>query len=249
MAAANVLQPLIDVLDPIIKFLHDTVGLNWALAIIALTFIVRAAMVPITLRGIRSMRRMQILAPRMKELQAKYQKSDPQRFQREVMELYRKEGVNPLSSCLTFALQIPIFIALYGLLRGSGFKSDVLASGSPGGLGVHSVVANPEGAELIILIALFIVSTIASMQVTMSMNPTATPGQRYIMYLFPLMIVPFMANAPAGLSVYWIASSVWTLGQQYVVQRVMPPPPQPAPEEARKAKPPPPPPRKRKRRR
>jgi YidC/Oxa1 family membrane protein insertase len=108
---ANILQPLIDLADAIIKFCHNDVGLSWGLAIIAMTFIVRLALLPLSLRGIRSMRRMQVVAPKIQELKEKY-KDDPQRFQRETMELYKKEGVNPFSSCLPFILQIPFFISI-----------------------------------------------------------------------------------------------------------------------------------------
>jgi YidC/Oxa1 family membrane protein insertase len=246
---ANILQPLISPLESVIKFLHNDVGFSWTLAIIGLTFIVRLIVLPLSLRGIKSMRRMQIIAPQAKELQEKYGKSDPQRFQREVMELYRREGVNPFSSCLPFVIQIPFFIAIYQLLRGSSFKSDVNASASVGGLGIHSVVAVPGGAELVILIVLFIVTTSLTFLYTMSTTPTVSGAQRYLFMIFPLIIVPFIAKAPAGLAVYWIATNVWSLGQQLLVQRMIPAPPAPSPVEAKKAKPPPPPPRKRKRRR
>jgi YidC/Oxa1 family membrane protein insertase len=245
---ANILQPLIAPLEAIIKFLHDDVGMNWALAIIGLTFIVRLVVLPLSLRGIKSMRRMQIIAPELKRIQEKY-KDDRQRMQQETMKVYQESGINPLSSCLPLLIQFPFFIAIYQLLRGSGFKDDVLASGNPGGLLVHSVVAAPTGAELIVLIVLFIATTAATFFYTMSVTPTATGAQRYLFMIFPLIVVPFIINAPAGLAVYWIATNVWALGQQLLVQRVMPAPPPPTPEEAKAAKPPPPPPRKKKRRR
>ena len=248
LPAANVLQPLIDVLEAVIKFLHDDAGFGWVMAIIGLTFIVRLAVLPLSLRGIRSMRRMQVIAPKAKELQQKY-KDDPQRFQRETMRLYKEEGVNPFSSCLPFLLQFPFFIAIYSLLRGSGFKDDVQASGDAGSLLISSVVENPKGAELIVLIVLFVVTTTATFLYTMTMTPTANPSQRYLFMILPLAIVPFIATAPAGLAVYWIATNVWSLGQQFVVQQIMPAPPPPTPEEIKAARPPPPPPRKKKRRR
>jgi YidC/Oxa1 family membrane protein insertase len=246
---ANILGWLITPLESVIKWLHNSVGFDWTLSIIGLTFFVRLLVLPLSLRGIRSMRRMQILAPMMKQLQEKYQKSDPQRFQREMMELYKREGVNPFSSCLPFVVQIPFFIAIYQLLKGSSFKSDVLASASRGGLGVHSVVVAPTNAELVILIVLFIVTTSLTFLYTMSTTPTATGAQRYLFMIFPLIIVPFIARAPAGLAVYWIATNVWSLGQQLLVQQLIPVPPPPSPEEQTKAKAPPPPPRKKKRRR
>ncbi|MFL5892853.1 MAG: YidC/Oxa1 family membrane protein insertase [Solirubrobacterales bacterium] len=245
---ANILQPLIDVADAIIKFCHDNVGLSWGLAIIALTFIVRLALLPLSLRGIRSMRRMQVVAPKLQALKEKY-KDDPQRFQRETMEVYKREGVNPFSSCLPFILQIPFFIAIYSLLRGDTFQMDVEQSPPPGFLFVKSVIEAPQGAELIVLIVLFVTTTAASVLLTTAMSPTANPSQRYIMMIFPLIVVPFIINAPAGLAVYWIATNVFSLGQQWVVQRLIPAPAAPTPEEVKSTKPPPPPPRKKKRRR
>jgi YidC/Oxa1 family membrane protein insertase len=245
---ANIFQPLITPLEAIIKFLHDDVGLNWVLAIIGLTFIVRLVLLPLSLRAIRSMRRMQIVAPELQKLKEKY-KDDPQRFQREVMEVYKKEGVNPFSSCLPFLIQIPFFFAIYQLLRGSDFKDDVIASGSAGGVLVHSVVSAPTGAELIVLIVLFIVTTTATFLYTMSVNPTTTGAQRYIFMVLPLAIVPFIISAPAGLAVYWISTNVFSLGQQWIVQKMIPAPSPPTPEEVKASKPPPPPPRKKKRRR
>ena len=245
---ANILQPLIDVADSIIKFVHNDIGTNWGVAIIALTFIVRLAVLPLSLRGIRSMRRMQIVAPKIQALKEKY-KDDPQRFQRETMELYKKEGVNPFSSCLPFILQIPFFIAIYQLLRGDAFQQDVMNAPPEGFLFVKSVIEAPVGAELWILIILFVTTTAASVLLTTATSPTASPAQRYMMLLFPLIIVPFIINAPAGLAVYWIATNLFSLGQQWVVQRMMPAPTPPTPEEVKETKAPPPPPRKKKRKR
>src|SRR5215212_12080578 len=143
---ANILQPLEDLANAIITFCHDDIGLSWGIAIIAMTFIVRLALLPLSLRGIRSMRRMQVVAPKLKELKDKY-KDDPQRFQRETMEVYKKEGVNPFSSCLPFILQIPFFIAIYQLLRGDTFQQDVENSPPAGFLFVKSVIESAHGAE------------------------------------------------------------------------------------------------------
>lgn len=245
---ANVLQPLLDVLEAIIKFLHDDVGFGWVGAIIGLTFIVRLAVLPLSVKGIKSMRRMQVVAPQLKQVQSKY-KDDRERLQREMMKVYQDNGVNPLASCFPFLLQFPFFIAIYSLLRGESFKDDVTASGSAGGFFIHSVIEAPTGAELIVLIVLFVATTAATVLFTTAMTPTTNPAQRYIMLALPLIIVPFIANAPAGLAVYWIATNVWSLGQQLVVQRMIPAPHQVALAEPQNAKPPPPPPRKKKRRR
>ena len=245
---ANIFQPLIDVFNTVITWLHDDVGLGWGLAIVALTFMSRAVVLPLTLRSMHGMREMQALQPYIKELQEKY-KDDKQRMQREQMALFQEHGVNPIASCLPLILQIPVFIALYGLLRSAEFKAEVIASGDPGFWGVPDLTAHPHGSTTIVLVILAAVTLLASTLVT----PTPTTGgasQRYIMaFAFAGIIVIFIPNAPAGIAVYWIATSIWQLGQQFVIRLVWPLPPTPTPQEARAAKPPPPPPRKRKRRR
>jgi YidC/Oxa1 family membrane protein insertase len=246
---ANIFQPFIDLAESIIKFFQDQVGLSWGLAIIALTFTVRLAVLPLSLRGIKSMRRMQLLAPQLKEVQERY-KDDRERQQREMLKLYQEHGANPLSSCLPFILQIPFFIAIYSLLRGDSFKNDVISSGaSQGFLFVKSVIESPQGAEKVILIVLFIITTALSFLYTTATTATTSGAQKYMFLAFPLIFAPVIASQPAGLGVYWIATNVWSLGQQVVVQRLIPAPPPPTPEEKKKVESPPPPPRKRKKRR
>ena len=241
----NVLE---DAAEAIIKFFQDQVGLSWGLAIIALTFSLRLAVLPLSLRGIRSMRRMQLIAPRLKELQERY-KDDRERLQREQLQLFQREGVNPLASCFPFILQIPFFIAVYQLLRSDGFVQDVKASGaSQSFLFIDSIIQKPEGAETVVLIILFVSTTVLSILYTMT-TTTATGAQRFIPLAFVAIFAPVIASQPAGLGLYWIATNVWSLMQQIVVQRVIPSPAPPSADEVKREKAPPPPPRKRKRRR
>jgi len=235
--------------EAIIKFFQEDVGLSWGWAIIALTFTVRLAVVPLSLRGIRSMRRMQLVAPQLKDIQEKY-KDDRERQQREMLSLYKENGVNPLSSCLPFILQIPFFIAIYQLLRSSGFVSDVMDSGaSQSFYFIDSIIEKPQGAETVILIVLFISTTVLTFLYTTATTSTATGAQKYIFLAFPVLFAPLIASQPAGLGLYWIATNVWSLGQQVIVQRLIPAHTPPTVEEVQKTKAPPPPPRKRKRRR
>jgi YidC/Oxa1 family membrane protein insertase len=257
---ANVFQPLIDVADAILNFFHDDVGFGWGASIIALTFVTRIAILPLSIKQIRSMRSLQAFQPQIKELQERY-KDDRQRLQRELMSFYQENKINPFASCVPLILQIPVFLALFYLLQGDSFKAETTGC-SPGLEGdafdrcvedtpvdflfVNSLVENATGAELIALILLFIGTQLGAGLV---MAASADRNQRLLMFALPLIIVPFIISFPAGLVVYWIATNVWTLGQQFVVKRVAPPPPRPSPEEIKAAKPPPPPPRKRKRRR
>src|SRR5919205_1401137 len=114
--SANVLQPLIDFFEGILKFFHDTVGLSWGASIIALTVVVRAALVPLTVKQFRSMQALVQLQPQIKELQAKY-KDDRQRLNQEMMRFYQENKVNPFGSCLPLVAQLPVFFALFYMLR------------------------------------------------------------------------------------------------------------------------------------
>ena len=118
LVTANIFQPLIDVFEAVLKFFHNSIGIPWGWAIVLLTICVRALLVPLTVRQIRSMARMQQLAPEMKAIQAKY-KEDKQRQQQEMMKFYKENNVNPLASCLPLAAQLPVFISLYYMLRQS----------------------------------------------------------------------------------------------------------------------------------
>src|SRR5204863_5748655 len=100
----------------VLDWLHGTIGLPWAWAIVALTIMVRIVLVPLTVRQIHSMQRMQAHMPEMKAIQQKY-KADKKRQQEELMKFYRENEINPAASCLPLVLQIPAFCALYFLLR------------------------------------------------------------------------------------------------------------------------------------
>ncbi|HYZ29326.1 MAG TPA: membrane protein insertase YidC, partial [Thermoleophilaceae bacterium] len=116
LPVANVLQPLIDFSEGIMKFFHDDVGFSWGLSIIFLTFVIRLLILPLTFRQVRSMQALQRLQPEIKKLQERY-KDDRQRMNQEMMKFYQEHKVNPLSSCLPILLQLPFFISLFYMLR------------------------------------------------------------------------------------------------------------------------------------
>jgi YidC/Oxa1 family membrane protein insertase len=257
---ANVLQPLIDVADVVLNFFHDDVGLGWGASIVGLTFVTRLAILPLSIKQIRSMRALQAFQPQIQEIREKY-KDDRERQQREMMKLYQDNKINPFASCVPLLLQIPVFLALFYLLQGDDFKSEVtgcsqtlegdafdacVESTNVPFLFIDTIVESASGTELYALIALFIVTQLGAGMVMMA---SADRNQRLLMFGLPLIIVPFIISFPAGLVVYWITTNVWTLGQQFLVKRIAPPPEKPTPEEVKATKPPPPPPRKRKRRR
>jgi YidC/Oxa1 family membrane protein insertase len=240
---ANILQPLIDVANAVIKFLHNDVGLAWGAAIVGLTFITRALIMPLSIKQIRSMRAMSALAPQLKEIQEKY-KDDRQRQQREMMRMYQENDINPFASCLPLVLQLPVFFALYQLLRSSEFKDEVNGAGW---LFIDNLTAKATGASLVILVVLYLGTSLAAGLIMT--GASANSQQRMITLGLPLIFTPIILNFPAGVALYWVATNIWTIGQQTVVKLFFPPPEQPTPEQVKAARPPPPPPRKRKRRR
>ncbi len=243
---ANIIQPLIDVANSVITFLHDDIGLVYGAAIVVLTFLTRALILPLSVKQIRSMREMSAIAPQLKEVQERY-KDDRQRQQREMMALYQEHGVNPFASCLPLLLQLPVFFTLYQLLRSQDFIDEVKAAGDEAFLFIPDITEKATGSALIILLVLYLSTSLVA---GLIMTGRQASGQQRMMALgLPLIFTPIMIGFPAGLLVYWISTNVWTMGQQAVVKIFFPAATPPTPEEVRAAKPPPPPPRKRKRRR
>jgi YidC/Oxa1 family membrane protein insertase len=243
---ANILQPLIDIANAVLNFFHDDVGLSWGMSIIALTVVTRALLIPLTFKQLKGMRALQALQPQMKELQEKY-KNDRQRLQQEMMRIYRDNKVNPLASCFPLLAQLPIFITLFFLLRDE-LPEDILP-GEESFLFINDLTEKAVGGELILLLALYIGTQLVSGLV---MSVTADKSQRMLLFALPLIFVPFILSFPAGLILYWITTNFWTIGQQLVIQRVVPPPVTATADGAaavQAAKPPPPPPRKKKKRR
>jgi YidC/Oxa1 family membrane protein insertase len=217
---ANILQPLIDLFDNLLTWLHDDVGLGWGLSIVVLTVLVRLAILPLTIKQVKSMNALRALQPEVKEIQEKY-KNDRQRMNQEMMAFYKENNLSPFASCLPLLLQLPVFLALYQLLNGSSFKEQVQATGNNGFLIIDDITKSAHGLDLIILIVLFITSQMAS---TLVMTATADKNQQRIFLLLPLVFAALIPNFPAGLIVYWITTNFWTLGQQLVVRRISPPP-------------------------
>jgi YidC/Oxa1 family membrane protein insertase len=242
----NILQPLIDLANELLVFLHD-LGFVYGTAIVLLTFITRALIVPLSVRQIRSMREMSAIQPHLKELQEKY-KGDRERLQREQMRLFQEHGVNPLASCLPLLLQFPVFISLFYLLRSDEFQDEVREAGQETWLFINDLTEKATGSELGVLLALYLATSLAAGLI--SVGRGGSRQQLMIAVGLPVLFGPIMIlyGFPAGLWVYWIATNVWTMGQQAVVKTFFPPPEQPTPEEVQASKPPPPPPRKRKRR-
>ncbi len=222
------------------------------MSIIALTVVTRALLIPLTYKQLKGMRAMQALQPQLQEIKEKF-KNDKQRQQQEMMAFYKENKVNPFASCVPLLAQLPVFITLFYVLRHE-LPSDIGCEAGHCGsqasfLFIHDLTAKATGGELIALLILYVGTQLVS---GMVMSVTADKSQRLMMMALPFVFVPFILSFPAGLILYWITTNFWTIGQQYTIQRLIPPPQVATPEGAvalKAAKPPPPPPKKKKKRR
>ncbi len=241
---ANILQPIIDVADAVLTFFAENMALGYGIAIILLTFVTRIVILPLSIKQIKSMRALQAYSPQIKELNERY-KDDPQRKQREMMRFYQENNINPLASCFPLLLQLPVFFALFSLLRSDAFQEEVLAYGDPGFLFIPDLTEKTTGGVLIVLLILYFVTMVASMAVSAAQ---AEGAQRLILFALPVVFTPFIISFPAGLILYWITTNIWTIGQQYVVKAFWPAPKIATVDEVKATRVPPPPPRKKKKR-
>jgi YidC/Oxa1 family membrane protein insertase len=212
---ANIFDPLINLFDEALTWLNS-VGLSWGLSIIVLTILIRIALIPLTYKQITSMAKMQEHQPEIKAINEKY-KEDPQRKQEELMKFFKENGINPFASCLPLLAQLPFFIAMFYALQDNQLEAQIRAGGESF-LFIESLVEKASGAELVILIVLYVGTQLASSLV--SMSSVTDDNQRRLMLALPLLFVPFIINFQAGLILYWITSNTWTIGQAYVAKRI-----------------------------
>ncbi|WP_418113676.1 membrane protein insertase YidC [Vibrio scophthalmi] len=196
-------------LHSLLSFIHGFVG-NWGVAIICLTFIVRGAMYPLTKAQYTSMAKMRMLQPKLAAMRERIG-DDRQRMSQEMMELYKKEKVNPLGGCLPLILQMPIFIALYWALMES-----VELRHSPFFGWIHDLSAQDPYYILPLLMG-------ASMFIIQKMSPTTVtdPMQQKIMTFMPVMFTFFFLFFPSGLVLYWLVSNIVTLIQQSLIYKAL----------------------------
>jgi YidC/Oxa1 family membrane protein insertase len=214
----NPLTPLEDALQWVVDGLHETVGLTYGWSIVVLTIFVRAALLPLVIRQYRSMRQMQLLAPQLKEVQRKY-KGDRKKQQEELMKLYQENNANPFASCLPMVAQIPVFIALYYVLKDF---SDTAAPGTD--LSFMWVIpnitehVNEIGWTAVIIAAVYGASQLLSTE--LSFEPQTPDTQRRIMRFVPIVVVisAFQFPFPAGLAIYWVTTNLWTAGQMLIIK-------------------------------
>jgi YidC/Oxa1 family membrane protein insertase len=225
-------------------------GMSWVLSIIGLTVVIRAALIPLFVKQIKSSRNMQLIQPKVKELQKKYG-HDRERLAQETMKLYKDSGTNPFASCLPILLQMPIFLALFRLLdhaadgEGKGLMTTVRAGqfGNArifGEIPIRATFLKPEDHISVQVVAAFLVlamtaTTFLTQRQLMSKNmpKDALSGpyaqqQKMLLYVLPVVFAVGGIAFPIGVLLYWTTSNLWTMGQQFYVIRNNPAPGTPA---------------------
>lgn len=209
-------------------YVADNLGLGAGLAIVFFTILIRLVLLPLSLKGTRSMKAMQAMQPKIAALKKKYG-DDKQKVQAETMKLYREEGVNPLGGCLPLLLQMPFFFAFYHALINLGnvenemfnpiFQEGFLWVGNLSEPDVLSPDLTGLGFPLPWLLPLLAGGT-QWVQQRMMTTPSGDPQQRLqqqMMMFMPLMIIVIGVNFGAGLALYWVVQNLFGIVQQYFV--------------------------------
>jgi YidC/Oxa1 family membrane protein insertase len=228
---------------------NGTDGLTWVLAIVGMVLVVRAALIPLFVRQIKSQRNMVLAQPELAALQKRYKgKTDQesrQKMAQEQMEIYKRTGSNPLSSCLPLLVQMPIFTSLFFVLTnaqgghaGVGMMDVTLAESFQQatffGASLKDTFMTTTDNEVRILAAVMIVVMTATQFITQkqiiskNQNPASVQSTQYMqtqkimLWLFPIIFAISGISFPLGVMFYWLTSNFWTMGQQFVVIRRMP---------------------------
>lgn len=229
-------------------------GWTWALSIVGLVIVMRAAMIPLFFKQIMASRKMQMIQPELQKIQKKYKgKTDPESRQamtQETMALYKKEGTNPFSSCLPILAQSPFFFGLFQVLNGL----DDIARGTKDFVGPidREVAAQAESASIfgaqlsdtflgsnalntkivtVILIVLMSATTFLTQRQLITKNMPASAldnpfarQQKLLLYVLPIVFAVSGINFPLGVLIYWFTTNIWSMCQQFYVIRRLPAP-------------------------
>jgi YidC/Oxa1 family membrane protein insertase len=223
-------------------------GLSWVLSIVGLVLVVRSALIPLFVKQIKSQRNMMLVQPELQKLQKKYKgkndRDSREKFAKEQMDLYKRTGSNPLSSCLPILVQIPIFMGLFFTLNDAQAKksgvgpmsselaiqfSDATFLGAK--LSETFLTATTIQVQILAGVMVFLMSAsqfitqkqiIAKNQNPAVQNSQYMQTQKILLYIFPLIFVISGVAFPIAVITYWLTSNFWTMGQQFIVIRNMP---------------------------
>lgn len=198
------LAPLENIFLHVLEIFHAWTG-SYGWAIVLLTIVVRVVILPLTIYQQVSMKKMQRLQPKIKELQEKH-KGNAEKLNKEVMELYRTEKANPVMGCLPLIIQLPFLWAVYAALRSLGSHEAFFW--------IKDLAANTRDADPYYLLP--ILTGVTMLWSSYSMGQTADPTQRTMTYLMPLMFAWFTLNFPSGVAVYWVIGTLVQIAQNYL---------------------------------
>ena len=192
----------------LLQFIQGYVG-NWGWTIVILTILIKLVLFPLSFKGMVSMQKLKDLAPKMKEIQAKY-KDDKQKQSMHMMELYKKHGANPMGGCLPLILQIPVFFAIYRVLLNA-----IELKGAEWIFWIQDLAEMDPYFVLPILMG-------ATMYLQQKITPNTMQDemQKKIFQFLPVIFTFFFLWFPAGLTLYWFINNLFTIGQQYYINSV-----------------------------
>ncbi len=214
----------------VIEYFNRMLG-NFGLAILLLTVLIKILFFPLANKSYRSMSRLKTLQPKMGEIRERF-KDDRQRQQQEMMELYKKEGANPMSGCFPILIQIPVFFALYKVLfvtiemRHAPFFGWIQDLSAPDPLGVLTLFGlvpwDVPQALIIVNIGIWPIIMGGTMYLQQKLNPQpADPMQQKVFMLLPVVFTFLLGSFPAGLVIYWAWNNLLSIAQQWVIMRRM----------------------------
>jgi len=219
----GVLKPIYAILSWLLDLFYSLIG-NWGLVVIAVSVLIKLLLEPLSIKSAISMKRFQLIAPKIKEIQEKY-KNDPKRMNAEMAELYKTYGANPASGCLPLLLQIPIFIAFYGVLisfielSGQSFlwirdltKPDTILYIKA----FEGLIILPTSINL-----LPIIMTVLSITQTAISSAKVQTEQTITMWLIPIIFMFIFWNLPSALVLYWTVQNLLSLIEQYVINKTL----------------------------
>ena len=254
-----ILWPFKWILEAILVFFHMAFtavgmpadeGYTWVVSIVGLVLVVRAALIPLFVKQIRTQRTMYTMQPELQKLQKKYKgkndRDSRERMAREQMDLYKKHGSSPFASCLPLIAQMPVFFSLFSTLTeaqhskpGVGLLTAELSRSFANsrflGGGLSETFTNSTTNAVKIIAGIMVVLMSASQFITQKQimaknqnpdiqNSQFAQTQKIMLYAFPVIFLISGVSFPLGVLIYWLVSNFWTMGQQYFVIKRMPTP-------------------------
>jgi len=198
-------------LSQLITYFANLFGSNYGLAIVVTTLIIRFALLPLMIKQTKSTKAMQALQPEMVKLKEKYSSKDQatqQKLQQEMMQLYQKNGVNPLAGCLPIFVQMPILFAFYhAIMRTAEISKHTFLWFDLG-----------QADPYYILPVVAAITTFIQQKLAMAGTAGQNPQMAMMIWLMPIMILIFAINFPAALSLYWVVGNIFGIAQMYLIK-------------------------------